>query len=111
MKFKKFTAFLFFENMTIQEKRRKIDTIDREIIDLLIERSATSREISMLKISAGLPISDRSRETSVISTALANAGGCISDAAIFQIYEAIMAESRRVQQAVRHELFSNGAMR
>jgi len=97
--------------MTIQEKRRKIDAIDDEIIELLIKRSETSREISMLKLSAGLPIADRSRETEVISKALENSGGRLSDEAIFQIYEAIMAESRRVQQSVRYELFSNGAMR
>lgn len=97
--------------MTMQEKRRKIDAIDIEIIELLIERSSTSREISMLKLSAGMPIVDRSRESEVITKALEHAGGRISEAAIFHIYEAIMAESRRVQRAVRHELFGNGAIR
>lgn len=95
----------------MQEKRRKIDAIDIEIIELLIERSSTSREISMLKLSAGMPIVDRSRESEVITKALEHAGGRISEAAIFHIYEAIMAESRRVQRSVRHELFGNGAIR
>ena len=97
--------------MNIQDKRREIDAIDDGIVDLLIQRSTVSRELSMMKLSAGLPIADRSRETEVISKALDNAGGRLSEEAIFQIYEAIMAESRRVQQTVRHELFSNGAMR
>lgn len=110
MKLKKFTAF-FSENMTIQDKRRKIDAIDVKIIELLIERSSASRDLSMLKLSAGLPIADRSRETEVITKALAHAGGRISEAAIFHIYEAIMAESRRVQRSVRNELFCNGATR
>lgn len=97
--------------MTISEKRRQIDDIDKAIVELLIERSTTSREISMLKLSAGLPIADRLRETEVISKALDASGGRLSDEAVFQIYEAIMAESRRVQQSVQHEIFSNGAVR
>lgn len=97
--------------MTISEKRRQIDAIDEAIIDLLIKRSATSREISKIKFSAGLPIADRQRETEVISKVLDRAGDRVSDEAIFQVYEAIMAESRRVQRDVRKQSIGVGALR
>lgn len=97
--------------MTIQEKRKEIDAIDAAIIELLIWRSSAARDISMLKLSAGLPISDRSRESDVISNATRIAAGKVTDESILQIYEAIMAESRRVQQAVRYEVLRHGALR
>ena len=97
--------------MTIKDKRNAIDMLDDEIVDLLIKRSMTAREISLLKLSAGLPIADISRESEVIDRAKKNARGVISDAVIEEIYKVILAESRRVQRAVQSEVSREGAIR
>ena len=45
--------------MQTEEKRHEIDAIDRAILDLLNRRAAIAKDISRIKLSAGLPIVDQ----------------------------------------------------
>ena len=95
--------------MPIDQKRREIDVIDANIADLLNRRAAVAKEISMLKLSAGLPIVDEQREDDVLRGLARATHGEISHAAMARIYRAILDESRLVQASLRTELAANGA--
>lgn len=95
--------------MNIEQKRREIDVIDANIADLLNRRAAIAKDISMLKLSAGLPIVDEHREDDVLRGLARSNQGEISHAAMARIYRAILDESRLIQAAVRTEMAANGA--
>src|SRR5258706_13177064 len=97
--------------MQIEEKRNQIDAIDEAILDLLNRRAAIAKDISLIKLSAGLPIADLQREDEVLRR-LAQANlGLIEDTAVARIYRIILDESCRIQANVRAELAANGASR
>ena len=94
--------------MRIEEKRREIDEIDAGVLDLLNRRAAVAREISTLKMSAGLPIVDEGREDEVLRRLASANPGLIDDVAVARIWRAILEESRRMQAKVRAESVTNG---
>lgn len=97
--------------MQIDEKRREIDEIDAAIVELLHRRALVSREISVLKMSAGLPIRDADREAEILRRLCRDEDGCNENESICRIYERILDESRRIQTKTRNELISNGVTR
>jgi len=97
--------------MQIEEKRNEIDAIDEAIVDLLNRRAAISKDISLIKLSAGLPIMDRQREDDVLRRLTRANSGLIDDAAVARIYRIILDESRRIQAKVHADLAVNGASR
>ncbi len=52
----------------VQRLRKKIDTLDENILRLLGERSEICRSIGLLKKENGLPITDVARENEVFTT-------------------------------------------
>jgi chorismate mutase len=80
--------------------RHEIESIDHQIIDLLADRVAVSKEIGALKKVAGLPTLDPAREAEVIRRAaeLARAQG-LNDEKVRDIYWHIIGLSRGVQTA------------
>jgi chorismate mutase len=80
--------------------RQQIETIDRQIIDLLARRVATSREIGAVKKVAGLPTLDPAREAEVIRRAaeLAREQG-LNDEKVRDIFWHVIGLSRGVQTA------------
>lgn len=94
--------------MKIEGKRREIDVIDANIADLLNRRAAIAREISILKLSAGLPIVDAHREAEVLRNLTRANDRHISDASLTRIYQTILDESRQIQASVRDEMAANG---
>jgi chorismate mutase len=51
------------EDRTLQDLRSEIDQIDKEIISLLANRFAVTRQVGRLKAQHALPAVDSSRET------------------------------------------------
>ena len=94
--------------MQIDEKRREIDEIDAAIVELLHRRASVSREISVLKMSAGLPIRDADREAEILRRLCCDEHGGNENESICRIYERILDESRRIQAETRNEIVSNG---
>ena len=97
--------------MQIEEKRNQIDAIDEAILDLLNRRAEIAKDISLVKLSARLPIVDRQREDEVLRRLAKANSGLIDDTTIARIYRIILDESRRIQVKVRAELAANGASR
>ena len=78
---------------TIKELREEIDQIDKEIVELLIKRMSISKDIGSKKEE----IKDKSREMKVILNVLNNSGEKMDPVFLREIYELIIAESRRIQ--------------
>lgn len=78
--------------------RREIESIDRQIIDLLADRVAVSKEIGATKKVAGLPTLDPAREAEVIRRAAELARGAgLNDEKVRDIFWHIIGLSRGVQ--------------
>ena len=59
--------------MTLDELRRRLDGLDRQLLELIAARQAASREIARVKRSTGYPTRDYRREREVIVGARADA--------------------------------------
>ncbi|MFN2502006.1 MAG: chorismate mutase [Pyrinomonadaceae bacterium] len=91
--------------MELERKRKEIDELDDSIVRLLQQRVAVAREISILKLSSGLPIVDAHRENDVLRRVSDDAA---HGEAIAAIYRAILNESRRIQAAAQAEIMDRG---
>jgi len=86
--------------MTIDDWRRKIDEIDRRLVELLNERSSCVVEIGRIKNIAGEPLYQPSRENQVLDAAVRANPGPLPDAAIRRVFERILDEARSVERTV-----------
>ena len=59
--------------MTLDELRRHLDELDRQLLQIIADRQATSREIARVKRATGYPTRDYARERDVIVGARNNA--------------------------------------
>ncbi|HUQ20603.1 MAG TPA: chorismate mutase [Gemmatimonadaceae bacterium] len=79
--------------------REQIETIDREIIDLLRKRLEIARRTGELKREHGLPIMDPQREAKVVRTAVANARDAgLPEEPVREIFWHILGLSRKAQE-------------
>ena len=54
-------------NMSLDEKRKKIEEIDKNIIELIAERTDLAVSIAEIKDRDGLPITDKDQEKKVMA--------------------------------------------
>jgi chorismate mutase len=83
--------------MDIADWRRKIDEIDRKLVDLISERAHAAHEIGKLKRNVGMPIYEPDREHTVFDNAKRANKGPLSDRDLLRIYERIMDVMRQIQ--------------
>lgn len=83
--------------MGLQESRKKIDSIDEQIVTLLNRRAAEVKRIGRLKAAVGLPMIDAERESEVYRRIAAENFGQIDNDGLLRIFEQIVSESRRIQ--------------
>jgi len=89
--------------MNVDDWRRKIDEIDRRLVELLNERSQCVLEIGKLKKVDGAPLYQPDRERQVLDAAERANRGPLSEAAIRRLFERILDEARSVERAVMHD--------
>jgi chorismate mutase len=80
----------------VDELRRRIDALDRELVRTLNQRSRCALEIGRLKRSAGIPIHDPEREHEILMDILRTSKGPLTDEALERLFERILGESRRL---------------
>jgi chorismate mutase len=85
--------------MNLQDWRRRIDEIDRKLVELLNERSRCALEIGKLKQVANLPLYQPEREKEVLTNAEQANPGPLTDAAIRRLFERIIDEARSAERA------------
>jgi len=82
----------------IDRWRERIDAVDRQIVDLLNERSRCALAIGEVKSRDGLPFYDPAREAEIVASAIAANAGPLEDDAIRRLFERILDESRRLER-------------
>jgi chorismate mutase len=83
--------------MDIADWRRKIDEIDRKLVELISERAHAAYEIGKLKRDVGMPIYEPDRERMVLDSACRANPGPLADRDLLRIYERIMDVMRQIQ--------------
>ena len=87
----------------LQETRRALDAVDRQIVALFEERMTLARDVAEYKIARGMPVLDRSREEQVLESRCALLQDAYWAPALRELYEQIMALSRAEQQKMVEE--------
>ena len=88
--------------MNMADWRRRIDELDKKLVELLNERSRCALEIGKLKQAAKLPLYQPERENEVLANAEANNPGPLTDAAIRRLFERIIDEARAAERDAMH---------
>lgn len=84
--------------MDIDDWRRKIDEIDRKLVELISQRAHAAHEIGRLKRDIGMPIYEPDRERAVFENARNANKGPLPDRDLQRIYERIMDIMRAIQR-------------
>ena len=87
--------------MDISDWRKKIDDLDRKLVELLNQRASAAIEIGRLKRNTDLPVYEPQREREVIENAQKCNAGPLTGRDLAQIYERIMDVMRSIQ---KHEI-------
>lgn len=89
--------------MDIEDWRRHIDELDREIVRLISKRAEAAQEIGKLKRTTDLPVYEPNRERVVFDNVRTHNPGPLPDIELVHIYERIIDVMRAIQ---RNELAS-----
>jgi chorismate mutase len=84
--------------MDIADWRKKIDELDRRLVELLSERARAAHEIGRLKRDRSLPIYEPDRERVVFENVQAMNRGPLPGRDLIRIYERIMDVMRNIQK-------------
>jgi chorismate mutase len=84
--------------MDIAEWRKKIDELDRKMVELLNERAKAAQEIGRQKRSTAMPIYEPDREKKIFENVRATNRGPLSDLDVTQVFERIIDIMRNLQK-------------
>ena len=87
----------------LQQLRQEIDQIDRQITALFEQRMSVTEQVGRYKLANGIPVLDRSREEQVLAAKVELLQDKSLAPDITDLFEAIMAISRRQQQKLLDE--------
>lgn len=82
----------------LEELRRRIDRVDRTMIELIALRAEYARIIGRIKGYRGLPTTDRSREAEVISNALSSGPENLPRESLQKVFVNLIELCRTVQE-------------
>jgi chorismate mutase len=84
--------------MNISDWRRRMDEIDKKLVELLNERCKCALEIGHIKQESNIPLYQPAREREVLANAERNNQGPLSNAAIRRLFERIIDEARSAER-------------
>ncbi|HIF29273.1 MAG TPA: hypothetical protein EYQ76_00235 [Candidatus Marinimicrobia bacterium] len=84
-------------NKDIQKNRDRIDAIDNQVFDLLIDRLDAVTTIGYIKKQEGLPVLDQNRESEIYAKIDAKFSAIEADF-LKHIYQSIITESKKVEE-------------
>src|SRR5271170_7179750 len=85
-------------SMDISDWRKKIDELDRSLVELLSQRAHAAHEIGKSHRGVGLPLYQPDRERAVFNNVRGMNPGPLPDRDLLRIYERIMDIMRQIQQ-------------
>jgi len=83
--------------MTLEELRKRIDELDRQLVELLNERARAAKMVGHLKVATSLPVYEPAREKVVYTNVRAANKGPLPDIELTHIYERIIDVMRCLQ--------------
>jgi len=86
------------ETMDIADWRRKIDDLDRKLVELLSERAQCAHEIGKLKRNSAMPIYEPDREKIIYQNIARYNLGPLSEMQLRQVYERLIDVMRQIQR-------------
>lgn len=86
------------EEMSLDELREEIATIDRELVELIARRTYVADTIAEVKAERGLPTTDESQETRVMERAGENAERFEVDSNLVKAIFRLLIELNKVEQ-------------
>jgi len=84
--------------MTLEELRKQIDVLDRQLVDLLSQRAETALQAGRLKVATDLPIYEPAREKIIYENVRAANKGPLPDIELIHIFERIIDVMRALQK-------------
>ncbi|MDQ4106320.1 MAG: chorismate mutase [Actinomycetota bacterium] len=81
----------------IQEPRRRVDEVDRDLLHALNERARIVQEIVEIKAEAGKPLFDPRREEEILRRVAEQNEGPIYDTSMREIFELILHRIRDLE--------------
>ena len=84
--------------MEISDWRKKIDEMDRKLVELLNERAQAACEIGRLKRNTSMPIYEPDREKIIFENVRKANRGPLPDAELRGVYERIIDVMRNIQK-------------
>ena len=87
----------------IDALRRRIDSIDDQLMRLLNSRSACAVEIGRVKRSLGLPVYSPEREAWILDRVMRENPGPLDAMAVRRVFERVIDESRRLERLAMDE--------
>ena len=84
----------------LDDWRKRIDAIDRQLVELLNERSKCAVEIGHVKKSKNLAAWSPEREMQILRNVVKANHGPLDDAAIRRVFERIIDEARSLERHV-----------
>lgn len=94
---------LTLNKMTIEDWRRKIDEIDRKLLELLNERSKCAVEIGKIKEAQNLHVYDPEREREILRRIKESNTGPLDNDGLQRLFERIIDECRRIERSERQK--------
>ena len=82
----------------INSLRKKIDELDDQMIDLVVQRLAIAKEIGDIKETNGIEVIDPYRESQIINRFAEKLAGTLEKKDITAIFEPIYSISKRLQK-------------
>ena len=84
--------------MNIADWRKKIDELDRQIVELVNARAHAAHEIGKLKRNTSMPIYEPDREKTIFENVRSANRGPLPDSELRQVYERIIDVMRNIQK-------------
>lgn len=84
--------------MDIADWRKKIDEMDRQLVQLLNARAHAAHEIGKLKRNTSMPIYEPEREKTIFANICQANQGPLPDSELRQVYERIIDVMRNIQK-------------
>jgi chorismate mutase len=88
--------------MNISDWRRRMDEIDKKLVELLNARCQCALEIGRIKQDSNIPLYQPAREKEVLANAETNNQGPLSNPAIRRLFERIIDEARSAERLAMH---------
>ena len=83
--------------MTLEELRKQIDELDRQLVTLLSQRAEAALEAGRLKVATSLPIYEPAREKTIYENVRQANHGPLPDLELIHIFERIVDVMRTLQ--------------